>query len=294
MATKTTTRPDPAAKKSAGGALAERKGRSVSTDVMSEDDMAAFAGQGFENVTSDHIAIPFLAVLQSNSPQCDPDSGDFIKAARAGMIFNTVTKEIFDGKDGILVVPCAHQQKYLRWTPREKGGGFKGDLTAEQVAIMRSKGQLIDFENRTYFPLANGAVDPEQCDKVSDTRVWYVLLLHPDTGEAMPAVLSMASTQIKKSRQLMSLLDGLRFTRSDGARYKPAMFCSVIRVSTTPESNAKGKWSGLKFEVEGRPDSNAISMAQGFNRMVSAGRAQANFEAAGEGGSEGGRGDERF
>ena len=64
-------------------------------------DFEADAGAGMENVTADDLQIPFLSILQSNSPQLDESEGKYIDGAKAGMILNTVTNEIFDGKIGL-------------------------------------------------------------------------------------------------------------------------------------------------------------------------------------------------
>ena len=74
-----------------------------STQVM---DFEADSGAGFEGADSQSFAIPYLIILQSNSPQVDEDDGKYIKGAKVGMFLNTVTGEIFDGKEGVNLVPC--------------------------------------------------------------------------------------------------------------------------------------------------------------------------------------------
>lgn len=250
----------------------------TTTTVNFEED----AGKGMENLDRDSIAIPFLAVLQKNSPQCDPDAGEYMPEAKPGMLYNTVTRELFDGKDGgVEFVPCFYERKWLRWTPREKGGGFKGELSAAAVASMRGSGKLIEQENRLYVADDAGNVNPKINDKVADTRVHYVLIINRRRGISQPAVISLASTQIKKSKALNALLDDVRFTRADGSNYKPATWANVVRMTTIPESNEKGSWSGAMFTVVGRNEDAALySEARKFNGLVASGAQQANFESA--------------
>ena len=57
------------------------------------------------------------------SPQLQKQNGSYIPGASAGDMYNTVTNEIYAGEEGISVVPCAYNKKFIEWIPREKGGG---------------------------------------------------------------------------------------------------------------------------------------------------------------------------
>lgn len=269
----------PAAKSTA---VATRQSGVLALPEGMAEDIEADLGKGFANIDADSVAIPFLAVLQTNSPQVDPDSGDYIPDAKAGMLFNTVTKEVFDGKEGVQIVPCEYQRKFLRWSPREAGGGFKGEYSPEAVAAMRQKGQLVEQDNRLFVPDENGNVNPKKSDKVADTRVHYVLILNPNNGQAQQAVLSLSSTQIKKSKGLLALLGGVTIAHpTTGVAATPPMFANVVRISTVPESNDQGKWSGVKFDLEGFvKDSNTYRLARGFHQLIGKGNAEVNYDAA--------------
>lgn len=243
-------------------------------------DIFADAGKGLTNIDADSVAIPFLAVLQTNSPQVDPDDGAYVPGAKAGMFYNTVTKEAFDGKEGLFLVPCEYQRKFLRWQARETGGGFKGEIGINQVVAMRERGELIEMDNRLYVPSEDGSVNPKKSDKVSDTRVHYVLLLNPHTGAAQQAVVSLGSTQIKKSKNLLALLGGVTIEHPEThQKATPPTFAIVVHITTVPESNDQGKWHGVQFSVHGFvKDPNTYRMARGFHKLINAGRAQVNFE----------------
>ena len=88
-------------------------------------DFSNDAGMGMENVDSDTFAIPFISVLQGLSPQIETVDG-----AKPGMLINTITNELF--KEAV-VIPCAFQRKFLRFVPRDEGGGFKGDFSPIDV-----------------------------------------------------------------------------------------------------------------------------------------------------------------
>ena len=66
---------------------------------MFEDD----AGQGMDNMGQEDLALPFLKILSGLDPILDERED-----ARKGDIYNTVTGQIYKGKDGIRVIPCAY------------------------------------------------------------------------------------------------------------------------------------------------------------------------------------------
>ena len=59
----------------------------------------ADAGKGMEGMGQDDLALPFLKVLSGNDPILDEN-----EEARKGDIYNTVTGEVFKGKDGLRVI----------------------------------------------------------------------------------------------------------------------------------------------------------------------------------------------
>jgi len=225
----------------------------IDTALLEED-----AGEGFENATSDSYAIPFLLILQSLSPQCKKTDGAYIKGAEEGMLFNTVTQELFDGDKGVDVIPCYYRRVFLQWAPRESGGGFRGEHLPSDPMIETTK---TDALGRNVLP--NG-------DLLVDTRVHYVLLLRPDGFS--PAVVSLSSTQVKKSKQWMSKMQDVKMKNAAGVPFTPPMFSHVYQLTTTPESNDKGSWYGLKVVMKSPVvDPVVFAAAKEFKRQISSG-----------------------
>ena len=52
-----------------------------------------YGGEGFSDVTTEDLAIPFLRILESMSPQVNERDGAYVKNAKAGMIYNNVLNE---------------------------------------------------------------------------------------------------------------------------------------------------------------------------------------------------------
>lgn len=220
------------------------------------------AGAGFEQADSAAYAIPFLSILQSGSPQVKKSDGAYIKGAEEGMFYNSVTQEVIDGAVGATVIPCYFKRSFVKWAPRDSGGGYRGEVPPSDPQVAAGK--------------LNGGGQPVDADGnlLSDTRTHYVLVLD-SKGGYQPAVLSLSSTQIKKSRQWMSKMNGIKLQRADGSHYTPAMFSHQYRITTTPESNDKGSWFGLKVETLSPVDSAELyQAAKSFRDAVSSGEAK--------------------
>lgn len=232
-------------------------------------------GMGMEGATQEMFAIPFLSVLQKISPQCDEAESAYVNGAKAGMFFESVTKSLYEGeRNGIQIIPCAIRRTFLRWAPRgAEGGGYKGEMTPDQVAALRESGKLVEFENRLWFPLEDGTVNTKRCDHVADTRNHYVLLIDGDT--ARECLLSLTSTQIKKSRQLMTLLAGKKVN----GQTRP-IFATLINATTARESNDKGQWNGINFTDAGDvPSIELYDAAKAFHKAVTAGKVKEQYES---------------
>lgn len=235
----------------------------VALASMYEED----ANSGFETADAEAYAIPFLTILQSGSPQVKKSDGAYIKGAEEGMLFNTVTQELV-GDEGVTVIPCYYKRSFIKWAPRETGGGYRGEVTPSDPQVTSGRtnadGQLIDNEG----------------NELTDTRTHYVLVVDKN-GSYQPAVISMAASQLKKSRQWMSRMNGLKFTRADGTLFTPPMFSHTYKVATAAESNDKGSWFGWKIE-SGAPVENAglYQAAKSFRDAVSSGEVKEQTPAA--------------
>ena len=75
-----------------------------------EDEIFATAGEGTSYDTSE-LQIPFVRILQAMSPQLTKSNPKYIPNARAGDIFNTVSNQVWDGEEGIVVIPCKYGEE---------------------------------------------------------------------------------------------------------------------------------------------------------------------------------------
>jgi len=227
-------------------------------------DMEADAGGGFEDAGKEAYAIPFLQILQKGSPPIDPDHPKHkeIPGAKIGGIINTVTEEVIDGEQGLLVLPVHFKQSYVEWADRDSGGGFVAEYSVSDGSALLRRCKRDAETNRDVLPNGN---------YLADTRTHYVLVLRDD-GTTYPAVLSMSSTQMKKSRKWMSAMQDVKVKRPDGTLFTPPMWAKTYRVKTIGESNAKGTWRGWDITREGDcPSAELYQTAKAFRDAVRAG-----------------------
>jgi hypothetical protein len=233
-----------------------------STEVGFAIDFAADAGMGNEEMSATDLAIPYLSILQKNSPQVDKDSPKYVPGAEVGMIFNTATNELYDGKaTGVEVVPCYFTRKFVEWTPREQGGGFVASydpnapevLEAIRENLRNDKGKLINRVGNL----------------MTETAYNYVLLIV--NGNVTWAIISMASTQHKASRAWNSIINGIKLT-INGKQISPARFSHVYRLTTKLATRDTYTWYGwVPALVERVSNADLYNAAKGFAKAVADG-----------------------
>jgi hypothetical protein len=226
------------------------------------------AGGGLANIGSADFAIPFIQILQKGSPQVSRANAKYIKGAAAGMIINTVTGKVVPGepddKDrptGILFIPCGYQSQLVRWKPRDSGGGLvchykEGDPELKKFK-RNERGQLL---------ADNG-------DLIIDTSYHFGLALDEELGFPEYAVISMASTQRKKSRTWNTIMRRIMFKNSrTGEIFNPPSYSHAYRLTTVGETKDTYDWYGWAIVSEGQlQDVNLYKMAKEFSQQVASG-----------------------
>ena len=223
-----------------------KEGQAKSTDVqikktgaISTLNIEKFGDVGFENVDAKSLALPFLKVLGQLSPQVTQGDSQFIAEAKAGMIFNTVTDELYDGAKGIRVVPCYYKLEYIEWQDRDKGASAPVNVYPADSDIMSKTTRGDDGKDR----LENG-------NYVEETASHYVLII--EAGKTSTALITMKSTQRKKSKKWNSMMMSLRQPKADGkGHFRPASFTQEYLMKTVLEKNNKGSWFGWEIEHSG-------------------------------------------
>jgi hypothetical protein len=202
--------------------------------LPAEYDYGDDAGAGFEHHTKEDFLIPMLYVLQDNSPVVED-----VKEAKAGMMMNSVTQDLYDGTDGLTFVPCYKEHKFVEWVPRDDGGGFVGVHDIESDIVRHCR------ENQPF-----GKYTTEAGNDLIETYYMYGILLTPDGG-AEQIVIPFSSTKIKKYKAWQNKSKGVAIPLPSGGRQKPPLWAVKYKFTTVREQNKKGKFWNFAINFEG-------------------------------------------
>ena len=242
-----------------------------SADVL--DLLAGHEGEGLDYDSSE-LQIPFIRVIQALSPQIKKNDPAYIPGASMGDIFNTVTGEYWEGDTGITVVPCYQETKYLKFKPREQGGGFMGELAKDNPDISRTT--------------RKGAKEilPDGMELVKSDQHYCLIV----GGEGVPSfgIIDMKSSSMKISRRWKTQIKMLSMKHpKTGLIVSPPLFGTQWLLSVNEESNDQGSWYNWAVANAGFvKDKELCEAAMNFRKSIMAGESKAVAEdVAGAGAS---------
>ena len=214
------------------------------------------AGRGMDNMGQEDLALPFLKVLSGNDPVLDEN-----ETARKGDIYNTVTGSVYKGKEGIRVVPCAYQRRFIQWFPR--GSGTGAPTAIYEPGQARPKTERSSEDNKDYVVDGSG-------EYIEETHQHFVVLINAD-GSLETALIAMKSTQLKKSRKWNSMMASRSMSGKNGP-FTPPRFSHVYHLKTISEENSKGSWHGWEMSCEGPiQEASLYTRSKGFADSITAG-----------------------
>jgi hypothetical protein len=257
--------------------VAETKSYEISSGAF---DYGKYSHAGFEGTTIKDLSIPFINVLQSNSPEVEDE---LIPGCKPGDLVNSVTKEIL--KQPVVAIPVYKEAAIVEWMPRTKGGGFveRHDLNSEIFlnAIKANGGSRIPPKD------ADGKRIPFKSPAGNDlveTYYVYCLTMNPEGTEIESyCVLSFSSTKIKVYKDWMTAM----YTQKG----RPPIFANRCKISTVKQKNESGTFYNYSIGPfadswreslinPGTPDGQALlKEAKEFADMIDQGLARADFES---------------
>ena len=233
-------------------------------------DMDELTQDALSNPTMDanDVALPFLALLQSNSPEVNPGDSSYIEGSQSSMFMNTVTRDVYDGRtEGLIIVPCHYERKLVEWVDRDKGGGWVADYPADHP-IQRTTHK--NDRGKDVLPNGNFLVE---------TAYQYVLFMDPVTDSWSQAVIGMKSTALKKNRQLNNSIvtNKIPGTEKQAPRY---LFAYVMR--TEFERKGENSWWNYTFKRMDEPVSIEVyNAAKAYAKLIQSGVLQRSASAEG-------------
>lgn len=250
------------------------KDEAAQTALMEYAGYEEDRGVGFENQNSEDISVPFLEVVQSNSPEVEAGT------AKVGEIVCRATGEVWKGEEGISFVPATTQHTMVEWVPREKGGGIVTSYSMEDPLVkqVRESQPMGKYQHPT-----NG-------NDLIETFYVYGLLID-SAGNANPAVIAFSSTKIKPYKDWQYRARSIVIALPDGRKLtKLPLFSHRYRLTTVSQENNKGKFKNWQVRFDGTnaeaariaPSDIIYTIAKQLHADVNEGKKVADTATAGE------------
>jgi hypothetical protein len=158
-------------------------------------------------------------------------------------------------------------RQYIEWAPRGSGTGAPLHIYPATSDIL-SKTRREPGDNKDY--LDNG-------NYIENTANHYVMVLDANNVPS-PALITMKSTQLKKSRKWNSMMAAVKIPGKNGL-FTPPMYSQIYLLTTQGESNDKGKWFGWEIERIGSVEDAGVYMAaKQFAQSINAGEVKVKHE----------------
>ena len=236
--------------------VTEKKSAGLPSNVFEDD-----AAKGLGAIGQEDLALPFLKILGQLSPEVNKRDGKYVEGAEPGMIYNSVSGELFDGVKGIDVIPCFYKLEYIEWKDRGEGLGAPVAIYDSSSDIMSKTKPDANYKDR----LPNG-------NYIEKTASHFVIIAGDSPSTAL---ISMKSTQLKISRKWNSMMSGIKMKGANGM-FTPASFSHIYKLKTTQMSNDKGTWFGWEVSKVGPvTDKGLYDQAKGFSENISKGSVKA-------------------
>ena len=224
------------------------------------------AGLGNSEVDSEVLSIPFLKTNLSNTIQEEN------RGCLKGDLYNTVDGQIYDGKKGILVIPCHFQRRWIQWSPID-------DDQRAPIAIFEKafdcppteRLKKDEKDNKDYLLDGSGHY-------VEETHQHYVLICKDD-GTLDAVMIAMKSTSLKASRNWNALIKTRRLPKTDGTSFNPPRFSHIYRLNTVMQSNGTMSYAVWNAKLEKQVSNiNAYNEAKMFQQSIQKGEVEVKHE----------------
>ena len=236
--------------------VAEKKSAGLPANMFEDD-----AAKGLGAIGQEDLALPFLKILGQLSPEVNKRDGKYVEGAEPGMIYNSVSGELYDGVKGIDVIPCFYKLEYIEWKDRGEGLGAPVAIYDSSSDIMSKTKPDANYKDR----LPNG-------NYIEKTASHFVIVAGDSPSTAL---ISMKSTQLKISRKWNSMMSGIKMKGANGM-FTPASFSHIYKLKTTQMSNDKGTWFGWEVSKVGPvTDKGLYDQAKSFSDSISKGAVKA-------------------
>ena len=242
---------------------------------------------GYENQGSDDTAIPFIVLLQANSPVVVEQK---VEGAQAGMFLNTVTQQLWSNKDPLYIVPALTRHEFVEYVPRDAGGGFVGRHEIDSDVVLQAKADA----------KKNGLAFGEYYVGENElTETFYIFGVACTLERAIGmAIVPFKSTGIKCYKHWMTQVRSHTVDTPNGKKIPP-LFAHLGKLTTDFRKNNDGSFFVPVYTpaIDGNvgrsclsPDDERFKMAKALKNLVDSGTAKVNYDqqnTSGTGGKDG-------
>jgi len=227
-------------------------------DMLEED-----SGMG-RDFSAEDLTIPRIGIIQSLSPQRSQTKPEFIEGCIEGEIFDNVGKNLYNGEEGINVIPVLFRRILLEWHPRDSKKGLAKNHGSDFTAYDKAE---TDEKGRKWT---------EEGNLLQVTAEYYVFLIE-NNGNIKRAVLSMSGSALKQAKLWNSSIaqasaidsnNDVIVSKKTGANIDAPIFYYVYNMKTVPISNDAGEW--FRWEISNAQMEYKVEDGEEFSRALRA------------------------
>ncbi len=235
--------------------VTEKKSAPLPANMFEED-----AAKGLGKIGQEDLALPFLKILGQLSPEVNKRDGKYVEGAEPGMIFNSVSGDLYDGVKGIDVIPCFYKLTFPEWAPfeRREGRPVSPDRGADVLSQTKKDASGKDV-------LSNGNI-------IIKTANHFIIILTESGIDK--ALVAMKSTQLKVSRGWNSMMKSISEKGKNGT-FNPPSFSHIYQLRST-EVTGNFTWYGYNVKLLRKVDNvDLYQQAKAFHTSIKGGQAKA-------------------
>ena len=246
--------------------VVKKKETAVSTDLLNQ--MMSDEGAGV-NFDVNDMEIPFVRLAHPMSDVMNKTKRVFMKELRAGEIYNTISKQIWDPEKGITVIPV-HQETI--YTHKFKDQYKRYSLADPELDALLKR--VTREGAKEYIKDAEGKIESELVK--SDN---YYCVIIDDDGSTQKAIIDFRSTGLTVSRRWKTQISMQKVQDSKGNFRTPPLYGVMWKFTGVDQANDQGAWSSWSISKIGIVDrADVFAEVKMFREQILKGEVKAQQE----------------
>lgn len=243
--------------------MAQSQVARLDDNALAVVDFGDDAGAGFEHVRLEEQTTPFLRMAQGLSPEINPGKGEYIRGLSLGDIFNTASREVYRGSEGLECVFCFRDYHYGSWIPRDLGGGYRGAISPEDPLVREVQTRMLQkygssgrfkmprYRDGRWTDEPARTRDTNEAVELIETGQLYLLysqgVLTADTAQR--AIIAFTSTALPVYNRYVTRHNNALWPQPSGRRAPAPIWAYKWHLVTFQDKNSKGEYFNWKLEL---------------------------------------------